>query len=268
MFGARRNAGDSLDACFQIADRPHHLEVEDGNAVAKVAQWQALENDIAQSAPGRRLAHPLFRLDQRIGQLIFCSAMKPHLDGRKVEFSPVGPHTADKGDRALAEAKGKIAEIGVLLDLHSATTALAAGAFVGHLLLETGRPDQRAADARRALNAADGAAFVGSGYAHGGQTLPPDRPRTAEQGGIDHAAGNRTCGRPDDRADRAEDAAERRACCLQKDDSHVGSLLRKAEDTNDTARPAGCQRRFDYASLLVGVDETAGRGENAGMFCG
>src|SRR5690606_7436381 len=110
---------------------------------------QALEHDISEPAIGRRIAGPLLRLDQRIGKLVLAAAMDPHLDARQIEFTPIRPDPPHRGDLALAETDGKVGEIAETLDLRPAR--LGPGAFTPDLLLEARRPDQRAADACRAV---------------------------------------------------------------------------------------------------------------------
>ncbi|MNW02498.1 hypothetical protein D3C71_1982960 [compost metagenome] len=66
MFRRTGNDGDGTDGFFQPADRSHHLELHQRNAVAIAVKRQAFEHDIGQPAKGGCIACALFCLDQRI----------------------------------------------------------------------------------------------------------------------------------------------------------------------------------------------------------
>ena len=163
MFGRAGDDGDRLDLLLQRPDGAHHLKLEDRNAIAEIVERQALEDGIGRVAIGRHIASALLCLDQGIGQLIRCTAIKPHLDAGEVERLAVRPDTADGSDLALAEPAREIGEISVARRGDPAPAeGLPTRPLARHLLLEARGPEERAPDARRAIEPRDRRAFVGA----------------------------------------------------------------------------------------------------------
>lgn len=218
MLGGARNNRHRTDLPLQPPDGPQDLELQQRNAVSELVERQPFEDDIGKAAIGGRAALPLLRLDQRVGQLLLPSPVDPHLDIRQVELAPIGPDAPDAGDLALAESDGEVGEVTEALHLRPAR--LAARALARHLLLEARRPDQRAADARRPVKPVDRGALVGAGDARRRQPCSGDRPPSIDQRAIDDAPGQSTRRASEDRTDRTEHAAERRARRLEENRGH------------------------------------------------
>ncbi len=142
-----------------------HLEGKLRDAVAEVGERQALEHDVGETAVGRRIAGAFPGFDQGVGELRVGAQVEAVGEGCKVELGAVGPHAPEARDLALAERHGEAREVAVLGGAGAralADAALAAAARLrggDDLLLEVGRPDDLAADARAAVEARDGRAL-------------------------------------------------------------------------------------------------------------
>src|SRR3546814_13869966 len=87
---------------------------------------------------------------------------------------------------------------------------LGPGALAPHLLLEARRPDQRATDARRAVEAVDRRPLVGAGNAGRRQPRAGNRAPAIDQRPVDPVSGKSPDCAPEHRTARPEHAADAR----------------------------------------------------------
>jgi hypothetical protein len=151
------------------------------NAIAEVAERQALEHHVGEAAVGGRIAGALARFYRAVRGLRVGAQVEAVGNGGQIELGAVRPDAADAADLTLAQRHREACEVAVLGGggrrlggLADAALAAAAARLRGgdHLLLEVGGPDDLAADARAPIEAQDGVALRRAGDAQLGETRP------------------------------------------------------------------------------------------------
>jgi hypothetical protein len=225
----------------QFADEPgfslqnvvgDHLEVQRRDAIEEVAQFQILEHDIGQAAPGGAALAAFGGGDERIDRLVSPARVEPHrAAGLEVARLPaqqvaVGPDPAQPGNRPAGERHRERGGVAVGGDRRP---ALAAAALLA-VLDEVGRPDDRAGHAHPPEMARQRLAVGGSG---GGKLLEPRplAPAAADDRAVD--------GAPRERAERAaERPADQRADGGEENCRHEFGILRSGASGAAPARQA------------------------------
>src|SRR6185312_4983567 len=211
-----RNERNRLDLLVQFSNRPDYLELQLGDAVSERSNVETFQHDIGDAAIGRRIADALLGFDQWVGRLVLAAAIDPDFDVLSIDLAPIGPDAANASDLAFAKQEGDIGEIGILRHLR-AELAVAAGRAA---LLEPRCPDQRAAKARRPVEARDRDALLGGKGPRTGQARPFQMPGTVDQCAVDGIAGDSACRRPYRAANGTEKAAEISTGSLQQNCRH------------------------------------------------
>src|SRR5690606_11961206 len=130
-------------------------------------------------------------------QLVFSAKIDAEIYRVLIDFTPIGPDTANARDRSLANRKGSVAIIAVFGRRRPALGAVARGR---RLLFETSRPDQAAGRAHRAIDARDRRPFLRLEQSLLGKPSAFPVIGSAKQRAIDRVTGDCARGRADCRA--------------------------------------------------------------------